>query len=279
MTACGSDGACSETGSSVDFAVRLYLYQERWFWPLCVALLAISVWLAHSLRVRRLREEMGLVIAERNRIARELHDTLIQGFSGLTLQLQALAGRLHASSEHTVLEEIIRDAGVYLRETRQSVAGLRTVQESNRRLVTAIADSARHVAAERGVRVKLRLDEKRQAIPAELEYNVLRIAQEAISNSVRHSGARNLEVVMELYCNRLRLVVKDDGSGFVLRGRGDPEDGHYGLIGMQERAANIGGEFKISTTPGKGTTVSVELPIIRSANGGGSEKIEAKGSL
>src|SRR5205085_11704056 len=138
VTACNFDGLCNETGASVAFSLAPHVYQRAWFWPLVAAVLALFGWLGYQLRIRRLRERYDLILAERSRIARELHDTLIQGFSGITMAMQALAGRLRSPQERETLEDIIRDAATCLRETRQSVAGLRAGHDSLSGLTAAI---------------------------------------------------------------------------------------------------------------------------------------------
>ena len=97
-------------------------------------------------------------------------------------------------------------------------------------------------------------------MPADVEYNLLRIAQEALSNSVKHSGARIVEVALSCTSERVSLSVKDDGSGFSKEGNGNGLPGHYGLIGMKERATQIGADLQLASEPGRGTTVSVSLP-------------------
>jgi signal transduction histidine kinase len=251
----------------VEFALAPYYYQGFWFIPFCVITLAGMAGLAHRLRVRRLRNQLSLVLAERSRIARELHDTLIQGFSGLTLQLQAMSGRLGSADERETLNDIIRDAGTYLRETRQSVASLRSEQGPGSGLASAIARFARQITAESSIRLRLKLDENLEKMPAEVQYNLLRIAQEAISNSVKHSGARTIEVALAGSATEVSLSVKDDGSGLERQEDIDVQRGHYGLIGMHERAAEIGGNLKLVSVPGKGTTVSVLVPAGRGDKG------------
>jgi signal transduction histidine kinase len=100
-------------------------------------------------------------------------------------------------------------------------------------------------------------------LSAEVEYNLLRIALEAVSNSVKHSGARTVEVALNCSAEQVRLSIKDDGSGIVREGNGAPRLGHYGLIGMKERAAQIGADLQLASEPGRGTTVSVLLPTGR----------------
>ncbi len=267
VTACNGDGLCNEQGSSVEFALAPHYYQQPWFLFSLAVVTALAGWLAYEIRIRHLRERYDLIVAERSRIARELHDTLIQGFSGITMAMQALAGRLRSSQERESLEDIIHDAANCLRETRRSVAGLREARgpEPSSNLASAIAGAARQITETKDVRLKLRLDKSPQGLPPEVEYNLLRIASEAISNSVKHSAARTIEVTLKSSPDALRLSVSDDGAGFEPSENGHLRPGHYGLIGMKERAAQIGAEFEFESAPGHGTTVSVVAPVGRSA--------------
>jgi signal transduction histidine kinase/ligand-binding sensor domain-containing protein len=266
VTSCNPDDVCSESDRSVGLTLMPYYYQRSWFFPLLAIILVLSGWAAHRMRVHRLEEQMGLVVAERSRIARELHDTLIQGFSGLTLQLQALADRLRSPDDRATLVEIIRDAGVYLQETRQSVSSLRSGPGPIRLLASAIADSARQITAQKSIRLKLKLGRNEHFIPAEVRYNLLRIAQEAITNSVRHSRARNIEVALGCSETSIWLAVRDDGAGFDPSLAGEITHQHYGLLGMRERAAEVGGRLELSSTPGKGTTIRVQAPACKAGD-------------
>jgi signal transduction histidine kinase/ligand-binding sensor domain-containing protein len=259
VTACTVDGLCNETGSSIEFSLASHYYQRSWFWVVAAAVIGLLVWLGYQVRIRRLREKYDVILAERSRIARELHDTLIQGFSGITMALQALAGRVKTEEERTTLADIISDAARCLRETRQSVAGLRSGGGPRSGLAGALEDAAREIAGAKDVRLRFNLEQQLPALPAEVEYNLLRIAREAVTNAVKHSGARSIEIVLETYGDALNLKVKDDGLGFSRDTNGGP--GHYGLIGMKERAAQIGANIDLSSQPGSGTTVSVRLPV------------------
>jgi signal transduction histidine kinase len=255
--ACVPDGACNESASAVAFAIAPRIYQRSWFFPLCVVGLALAGGAMYQLRIRRLKERFDLILAERGRIARELHDTLIQGFSGITMAMQAMVSRLPSSStERQALEDIVADAGEAMREGRRSLAGLRR-HDSSSGLATAVAQTARQLTETDNVRLKLSLAEDQCGLPPDVEYNLLRITQEAILNAVKHSGARTLKVTLESSPRGLQLSVKDDGTGF-----DDTESvpvGHYGLIGMKERAAQIGAELHVTSAPGRGTTVSVVM--------------------
>ena len=234
-----------------------------------VLLAGLAGWLAYQFRIRRLRERYDLIVAERSRIARELHDTLIQGFSGITMGMQALAARLRPSEERAKLLDIIGDAATCLRETRRSVAGLRGAKAASASgLAASIAQAARQITETKNVRLKLRLEGDPPNLAPEFEYNLLRIATEAVSNAVKHSGARTIEVTLKpasrLSQGTLFLSVADDGAGCEPSENGHLKPGHYGLIGMKERAAQIGAQFAFESAPGRGTTVSVMAPVDRS---------------
>ena len=272
VMACNSDNVCTEQGAMVAFSLAPHFYQRNWFWPLVAAAIAGLGWLGYQLRIRRLRERYDLILAERSRIARELHDTLIQGFSGITMAMQALAGRLRSPRERETLDDIIRDAATCLRETRQSVAGLRAGHDSESGLTVAISAAVREITDTKDVRLKLKLDKGLPRLAAEVEYNLLRIASEAVSNAVKHSGARTIEVALESTPDALRLSVHDDGSGLGKDGAA-LRPGHYGIIGMKERATQIGANLQLTSEPGHGTTVAVLLPIGRAT--APIEKVEA----
>jgi signal transduction histidine kinase/ligand-binding sensor domain-containing protein len=264
VMACTRDGQCAQQASAVDFSLAYYYYQRIWFYPLLTLLAAVTAWLVYRLRIAQVRNKYDLIVNERSRIARELHDTLIQGFSGITMTLQAFGSRLHKDEDKEALEDIIQDAAACLTETRRSVAGLRSGgggEESG--LAEAIADAARQITETKDVHLTLNIEKMPPRLPAEVEFNLLRIAAEALSNSVKHSGANNIEVALDSLHDTVHLEVKDDGSGFIRKENGYTSEGHYGLVGMRERAAQIGANLEVVSTPGRGTTVSVVLPMDR----------------
>jgi signal transduction histidine kinase len=173
------------------------------------------------------------------------------------MAMQALASRLPSSSARQMLEEIVADAGHSMREARRSLAGLRSRPDEQSGLAAAVAQTARHLTQAQHVRLKLTMNDERKDLSADVEYNLLRIAQEAMLNAVQHSGARTLSVTLESTHEHLRLLVDDDGTGF--DDEGTPPIGHYGLVGMKERAAHIGADFTLTSERGRGTTVSVLL--------------------
>ena len=255
VTGCNLDGACLEAAHDVAFVIEPRYYQRVWFFPLCAAALTGMAWAMYRLRIRRLREQFKLILAERIRIARELHDTLIQGFSGITMAMQALASRLQPSDERRTLEDILADAATSLGAARRSLSGLRDGHDPHSGLRDAIAQTTRQLTEPDGVHLKLKLDEYPTPLPPDVEYNLQLITQEAVSNAVRHSGAHTVQVTLDCAEDRLTIGVKDDGTGFD-KNRSS-RTGHYGVVGMRERAAHIGADFQLITAPGRGTTVIV----------------------
>jgi signal transduction histidine kinase/ligand-binding sensor domain-containing protein len=262
------DGSENEAAVPIAFTLEPHFYQTGWFLPLCGALLVAAGAIAYRLRVSRIKEHMRVVVAERNRIARELHDTLMQGFSGVTMEMQALSSRLPPSRERTSLEDIIRDAGVCLREARLSVAGLRSAKGEETGLTASIAEAARLLTETHDFSLKLSLGRTPRGLPADVEYNLLRIVQEAVSNAVKHSGGSTIEVSVDCDARDLRISVKDDGVGFVAASGERSRPGHYGLIGMRERASQIKANFQLDSEPGRGTTIRVTLPLAHQAHNG-----------
>jgi signal transduction histidine kinase/ligand-binding sensor domain-containing protein len=260
------DNTWSECDSPVAFTIAPYFYQRSWFLPLCIASLLFAAWMLYRQRVSRIRQRLDVVLTERSRIARELHDTLMQGFSGITMEMQALSARLPDIPERTELNGIIGDAGTCLREARQSIAGLRTAEGDRSGLAASIAQHARQMTEAKNVRLKLKLDDNPQGLPPAVEYNLLRIAQEAVANSVKHGAPRTIEVCLDTTPQEVRLCVKDDGTG-LKDGNGSGRPGHYGLIGMRERAAQIGADLRIDSEPGRGTSVSVLVPTANHHHG------------
>jgi signal transduction histidine kinase len=262
VKATNADGSSNEAVEPIAFVLQPYYYQRQWFWPLVVAGFVGLSGLGYRLRIRQVKDRLEAVLAERSRIARELHDTLIQGFSGVTMQMQALAARLQKSPERETLTDIIHDAGGCLSEARRSVAGLRNPEAQETGLAAAIAQTARQLTETADIRLRLRLEPVAAAIDSDVEYNLLRIVQEAIANAIKHAAPSVVEVALRRDGLRLKITIRDDGVGF------DAEEtlehvrpGHYGLVGMRERAVQIGAEASWQSAPKQGTTVVLTLPL------------------
>ena len=252
-----ADGIASEKDAAFKFTVEPRLYQRWWFFPVLGLLVGGLVFALVRLRIAQLRHRFDEVLGERSRIARELHDTLLQGLSGITMQLQALWTKLPVSKERTQLGEIIQDAARCSTEARQSLWGLRNMGSSGSLEFSGKLQKLALDAADKGRLARVvRVDPVSLAGSPEVEYQLLRIAQEAMNNVVKHSGARRLEVQLEQSPQQIRMLIKDDGAGFDADRQ---RFGHFGIVGMFERAKEIGANLSIDSKEGQGTTLSVVI--------------------
>jgi signal transduction histidine kinase len=174
------------------------------------------------------------------------------------MALQALSTRVRTPEERGTLQDIIADAATCLRETRQSVAGLRAVTSAQAGLAGALSRAVREITETKGLRTELKLEAGKRELPPEMEYQVLRIVREAVANTVKHAGASLIEVALRYTPDAVVISVKDDGAGFAADQ--NPGPGHYGIIGMRERASQIGASIDLVTQPGSGTAITLTLP-------------------
>jgi two-component system NarL family sensor kinase len=195
---------------------------------------------------------------ERSRIARDVHDTLAQGFTAVALQIEAGLSRLPARDRSRAsLERALEVARGSLDEARRSIKALRASALENRTLGEALAVLSRRFTAETGVRVRIETADP-GPLPDQLEKELFHIVSEALTNIRKHSGAREASVRLDAANKRLRLTVSDSGAGFHLRGarrRG------FGLVGIEDRARVVGGRATIRSAPGRGTSVTVTVPL------------------
>lgn len=206
-------------------------------------------------------EDLTLV-AERQRLARELHDTLAQGLAGLILQLEAARsqldqGRTNRAGE--IIDQAMARARSTLAEARQAIGDLRAPQEAVEDLGQALRREAERFSAATGIPCALEIN-LTAPLPEQAGQHVLRIVAEALSNVAQHAQAGQVWVSAVQAAGAVEIAVRDDGVGFAAAG-GGPGAGHYGLVGMRERARLAGGELGISSAPGQGTTVRLRLPL------------------
>jgi two-component system sensor histidine kinase UhpB len=221
-------------------------------------------------RVEAVRAKLytRLVLAqeeERRRIARELHDQLGQQLTALRLTLETVKG---LAVEHSQLRDQVDALQNLARELDREIAfrvwDLRPAPLDGLGLAAALTEYAGTWSKRFGIQAQLHVRRPpEQRLPPEVETTVYRVAQEALNNIVKHSRAGRVDIALDYMHDHLSLIVEDDGIGFDTRA-GQPPGG-FGLIGMRERAALAGGECQIESTPGKGTTVIVRLPIIAGA--------------
>lgn len=200
------------------------------------------------------------MLDERTRIALELHDTLLQGFTGVGLKLVAVANRMKGSPSTAALREVIAEAQGTLEHARRAIWDMRPPSPGGGFVATLRA------AVEEGLRgIDLRHDfavdgAVRPADP-DVETAVFRVTLEAIANVVKHAAARTVRVVLAYEPTRIRLAVTDDGRGFVVDPALRAYDGHLGLLGMHERASRAHGTLTVRSSPGHGTEVVLLVPL------------------
>lgn len=212
------------------------------------------------------QREREAVAEERTRIARELHDSLGQELVGIALQLDSAAARISDSPQQA--QRALEMARIMVRhsqaETKRSVADLRAEELSSTDLPAALEELVQPPIATKGsARIHLEVEGTRRRLAGVMEHHLLRMGQEAVANAVRHAQAARITVLLRYDEREVMLEVKDDGRGF------DPSEalataaGHFGLLGLRERANKLQGRLRIESQPGAGTLVSVTVPVDR----------------
>ena len=254
-------GPASE--ASYSFELLPQFYETAWFRSLCAALVLAGAWAVFRLRVRQIRYRFALVLDERARLAREIHDTLAQGFVGISSQLDAVAMCLpdETAPVRKYLDMARKMARHSLTEARRSVMDLRASVLEGQDLAAALESSTRLWTAGSGVDVDVDVSGPRTALTEEAEQQLLRIAQEAVTNVLKHAGASKIWVKLHMEARRLFLRIVDNGRGFEQQDAFSSQGGHFGLIGMRERAERLGGELRLASQPGGGTEVEVKVPL------------------
>lgn len=248
---------------SYAFDVLPRFYETAWFRVLGAVMLAGCAWAVYQLRLRQIRYRFALVLEERARLAREIHDTLAQGFVGISSQLDAVAMCMpdDTTPARTFLDLARRMARHSLTEARRSVMDLRASALEGQDLAAALESGTRVWTAGSGVEVDVNITGTPGALPQEMEQHLLRIAQEAVTNVLKHAGASKIGVKLHMEARKLYLRIKDNGHGFEQDGVFSSRGGHFGLIGMRERAERLGGELHLESHRGEGTEVEVKVPL------------------
>jgi signal transduction histidine kinase/ligand-binding sensor domain-containing protein len=252
--------------SSLAVEVRPHFYEQAYFlWLSAFALLAAMYGL-YQLHLRQIRRRFALVLAERARIAREIHDTLVQGFVGISAQL-AVALRSNINDEEARRHMVVARsmARHSLTEARSSMLDLRAAPLAGRDLASALWLATRRWVAGTPVPVEVDVAGVPRGLPQDVEQNVLRIAQEAVTNAVKHADATRISIQLQFRPESLDLTVSDNGRGFDTSGVFSLAEGQFGLMGMRERAQRLNGQMDLTSAPGSGTQVHVTFPIDRAS--------------
>lgn len=252
-------GATSESAISFDW--RPHFYHAWWFYVLCAACLGGAVWSVYQARMRQAHARFEAVLGERNRLAREMHDTLIQGCTGVSALLEAVASM---SPEQAPRAGSLLDcARAQIRAvTDEARAAVWNLHRGGRSEISRLVDQmARQACAASQVPVRVETSGKPVVLEPLVEHDIIMVAREAVSNALRHAHPRELSLRFDFQRGRIRMSVQDDGCGFVPEEVLPQTGGHFGLIGMRERTERLGGRFAVRSTPGKGTELCVDVPV------------------
>ena len=265
VIAANADGVWNDQGATVAFVIPPTFVQSGWFAAACGVLALLLLWLAYRLRVaqvaNRIRSRLEERLGERERIARELHDTLLQSVQGLVLRFQSVANKMPAEAvSKEQLESALKRADEVIAEGRNRVQDLRAAHGSGD-LAELLKEHAIGAGFEPAIPIRIVAEGRARAVDPLVAVELARIADEALFNVARHARATSVDITIRFGSHQLAVEVRDDGVGIpddVLE-RGE-KPGHFGLIGMRERAERIGGSFSIDSRPGLGCAVTIGLP-------------------
>jgi signal transduction histidine kinase/ligand-binding sensor domain-containing protein len=271
VIAANNDGVWNESGAALAFVIPVAFIQTGWFIVLCVAVAATAIWALVRLRVRqvrqRLEERMGDRLNERTRIARELHDSLLQGFQGLMFRLQAVRQLLpeRPGDAANFLDSAMLVGDQAIGEGRDAVQSLRSISFDERDIATSLSELGAELGAaiDSASRPEYRLvvEGRRRGLTAIVRDEAYRITREAVSNAYQHAKASQIEVEVAFGETHFTIRVRDDGIGMdpQILARGQ-RPGHWGLPGMGERGKSLGGQLHVWSEENVGTEVELSIP-------------------
>ncbi len=265
VIAANNDGVWNLSGASLDFAIEPALYQTWWLRAAAiVTLFSIIAWVIRrrmQIVAANIQTRLDERLDERERIARDLHDTLLQGILSASLQLE-VADRQIASD--ATVKPLIQRVSNLLRqladESRHAVRGLRSRYTEEENLERALTQIAKDLGTSNEVKSRVVVEGTPRSLRPVVRDEIYRIAAEALGNAFRHSQASTVEAVLEYGRANFRLLVRDDGKGIDSEVLVGGREGHFGLSGVRERAAKIGAQVKIRTAAGAGTEIDLIVP-------------------
>ena len=259
------EGSWSGSEASLAFDIEPAFWQAAWFRAGCLLACAAIFFLFYRLRLRSLARQLNLRfeerLAERTRIARDLHDTLLQGFLSASMQLHVAAERVPDNSPaKPLLDRVIQLVQQVTEEGRNAVRGLRSSNPGAGELETAFCGIRQELGVGEDVKFRVIVEGRPRALHPILRDEVYRIGREALRNAFRHADARDVEIELDYARQHFRFNVRDNGRGIDPAILASGRDGHYGLRGMRERAEKIGGRLRVWSAASAGTEVELLLP-------------------
>ena len=253
----------SEASLAVDW--QPHFYQAAWFFLLCLASLLAAAWGVHRLRMRQAHQRFAAVLEERGRLAREMHDTLIQGCTGASVLLEASLSLRNSTPEmkQELLEHARDLVRTTLEESRRAVWNLRQKAAAPGGIGLRLSEIARQIGEQAGIPISCESTGMPVTVDQETEHHLLLVVREALSNAVRHGRPSGIRIQLGFERKKLRIAIADDGCGFAPAAAGRPPAGHYGIVGMRERIEYLDGSLSIESSPGHGTRVEMMVPVGR----------------
>lgn len=265
VIASNPDGAWNGPEASISFEILPAFYQTSTFRGAAFLTAMGAVLVYYRLRMRTMAERLSLRfeerLAERTRIAQELHDTLLQGFLSASMQLYVAAESLPENSPgRPPLDRVMRLISQVIEEGRNAVRGLRSTGEGKADLAQAFSKVEMELGITDGPELQVVVEGEPQALHPIIRDEIYRIGREALVNAFRHSQAKQVELELSYTASHFRLQVRDNGAGIDAAVLQSGREGHWGLSGMRERAERIGGQFHLWSRPGAGTEVEISIP-------------------
>jgi signal transduction histidine kinase/ligand-binding sensor domain-containing protein len=265
LIAANDNGVWNEAGATVEFTIPPTFVQSKWFLALCAAVVLALLWLAYRLRMAqvagRIRTRLEERLGERERIARELHDTLLQSVQGLVLRFQSVANKMSPEGPaRSQLESALARADDIIAEGRNRVQDLRGAGDKGD-LPELLKERAVAAGFDPAIGVRIVVEGRQRPVDPLVAVELARIVDEALFNVCRHANASAVEIVVRFGTRQLGVEIRDDGVGMPpeVAAQGH-KPGHFGLVGMRERAERIGCSFSIDSRPGMGCAVTMTLP-------------------
>lgn len=251
--------------ATLPFKIQPAFWQAWWFQSSCVLALACMVWIFYRLRMHQMARQLNVRfeerLAERMRIAQELHDTLLQGFLSASMQLHIVADQVPEDSPaKPLLSRVLQLMAQVIDEGRNALRGLRSSGRESSNLEQAFSHVPQELAVQKETAYKVIVDGPPRALHPVIRDEVYRIGREALVNAFRHARASSIEVEVQYTTSHLQVLVRDDGCGIDPQVLRSGREGHWGLPGMRERAEGIGAKLKVWSRNAAGTEVELIVP-------------------
>jgi signal transduction histidine kinase len=270
VAARNAGSAWNDEVAGVGVYQRPYFYQAWWFYALLCLAAAVAAVRLFRWKLARAKGELGVVLEERNRIAREWHDTLMAGFAAIAWQMETTA-RLLASENSAAAKacELARNMVRHCQaEARRILWDLRENEEATGPLSSALSNALKPLSAKEGVDMRLEVEGQEVPLAPGSVHHLVCIGQEAVTNALRHAVPSIISVHLQYHADSLCLSVKDDGRGFRASDKLAALYGHFGIPVMEERARKLGGSLRVETSAGNGTEILVHVPFHMQVQGG-----------